>query len=143
MRGNVELKKSFKVEVDGKPYVVEIEELDGEKSKPLPPPTAPVSRPPPPVVRPARTAEPTPPPPPREISSGPAGPGVVKAPLTGVVLSMKRSVGESVKVGDVLLILEAMKMENEVYAPKSGTIKKIAVSEKQTVTQGDLLFEII
>ena len=138
----MELKKSFKVEVDGKPYVVEIEELDGEKSKPLPPPTAPVSRPPPPVVRPARTAEPTPPPP-REISSGHAGPGVVKAPLTGVVLSMKRSVGESVKVGDVLLILEAMKMENEVYAPKSGTIKKIAVSEKQTVTQGDLLFEII
>lgn len=62
--------------------------------------------------------------------------------MSGVVLSVKRSVGESVKAGDVLLILETMKMENEVYAPTSGIIKKIAVTDKQKVNQGDLLVEI-
>ena len=135
----MELKRSFKVEVDGQTYVVEVEELGEGKPKPLSTPST-VSRPPETVARPARTEAPKPPP--KEVPSGPAGRGVVKAPLSGVVLSVKRSAGESVKAGDVLLILETMKMENEVYAPTSGTIKKIAVSDKQNVSQGDLLVEI-
>ena len=136
----MEVKKSFKVEVDGKAYVVEIEELGEGKPKPLSTPTSTVSNPPATITRPPRTEAPTPPP--RGVPFSPAGPGVVKAPLSGVVLSVKRSAGESVKAGDVLLILETMKMENEIYAPKSGIIKKIAVSEKQSVNQGDLLVEI-
>ncbi len=140
MRGDVELKRSFKVEVDGKTYVVEVEELGEGKPKPLSTPTSTVSRPPATVAKPARTEAPKSPP--KEVPSSPAGRGVVKAPLSGVVLSVKRSVGETVKAGDVLLILETMKMENEIYAPTSGIIKKIAVSEKQSVNQGDLLVEI-
>ena len=136
----MELKRSFKVDVEGKTYVVEVEELGEAKPKPLSTPTSTVSRPSATVARPTRTE--APPPPPKDVPFSPAGPGLVKAPLTGVVLSVKRSVGESVKAGDVLLILEAMKMENEVYAPTSGIIKKIAVSEKQSVKQGDLLVEI-
>ena len=135
----MELKRSFKVDVDGKTYVVEVEELD--EGKPKPPPTATqVSRPPATVAKPVRTVASKPIT--TEMPFSPGGLGVVRAPLSGTVLSVKRKVGESVKAGDVLLILETMKMENEVYAPTSGIIKKIAVSDKQNVSQGDLLVEI-
>jgi len=50
--------------------------------------------------------------------------------------------GDKVEAGDILLMLEAMKMENTVYAPKSGVITKIAVSEKQNVKYGEVLLEI-
>jgi len=70
------------------------------------------------------------------------GEGVVRAPMPGTVLSIKRNVNDRVKAGDVLLTLEAMKMENEIYAPRSGVIKKIAVSEKQSVNYGEVLVVI-
>ena len=72
----------------------------------------------------------------------PSEEGVVRAPMPGVILSIKRKVGNKVEAGDLLLTLEAMKMENNVYAPKSGVIKKVAVSEKQSVKYGDILIEI-
>ena len=109
---------------DGKTYVVEVEELGEGKPKSPSTATSTVSRPPATVARPARTEAPTPIA--KEVPIGPAGPGIVRAPLSGTVLSVKRSVGESVKAGDVLLILETMKMENEIYSPTSGIIKKIA-----------------
>ncbi len=68
--------------------------------------------------------------------------GVVKAPIPGKVLSVKVEVGSSVKVGDVLLVLEAMKMENEIKAPKTGIVKEIAVSMDTNVNYGDTLVVI-
>ena len=72
----------------------------------------------------------------------PSGEGIVRAPMPGVILSIECKLGDNVEVGDILLMLEAMKMENAVYAPKSGVITKIIVSEKQNVTYGEVLLEI-
>lgn len=66
----------------------------------------------------------------------------VTAPLPGNVLSVKVSQGATVKEGDVLLIIEAMKMENEVAAPCDGVVKQILVSQGQMVATGDTLLVI-
>lgn len=76
---------------------------------------------------------------PKQILSGE---GIVRAPMPGVILSIECKLGDKVEAGDILLMLEAMKMENAVYAPKSGVITKIAVSEKQNVKYGEVLLEI-
>ena len=66
----------------------------------------------------------------------------VEAPLPGNVLSIKVNQGDSVKEGDVLLIIEAMKMENEVAAPCDGSVQQIVVSTGQMVSTGDALIVI-
>jgi glutaconyl-CoA decarboxylase len=68
--------------------------------------------------------------------------GTVTAPMTGKVISIKVEKGEQVKAGQVLCILEAMKMENEITAPVSGTVREILVSEGSSVSEGDPLFVI-
>jgi len=70
------------------------------------------------------------------------GVGNVKAPLPGTILEIKVSVGDTVKVGDVLLIMEAMKMENNIKSDKSGKIKEIKVNNGDSVLEGDVLVEI-
>ncbi|MGC9330415.1 MAG: biotin/lipoyl-containing protein [Bacteroidales bacterium] len=66
----------------------------------------------------------------------------IKAPLPGNILSVKVKEGDEVKKGDVLLVMEAMKMENNVLADVDGTIKTISVREGDTVLQNDILIEI-
>ncbi|MEM3703310.1 MAG: biotin/lipoyl-containing protein [Candidatus Bathyarchaeia archaeon] len=68
--------------------------------------------------------------------------GTVTAPMTGKILSIKVRKGEHVKAGQVLCILEAMKMENEITAPVAGAIREIFVSEGSPVNEGDPLFVI-
>jgi len=63
--------------------------------------------------------------------------GAVTAPMPGIVLSLKVNVGDSVKAGDGLCILEAMKMENEITAQKAGVVKEIRVSEGASVKRGE------
>ena len=63
----------------------------------------------------------------------------VNAPMPGVILNIKVSVGQKVKKGDILLVLEAMKMENEVVAPEDGVVETIAVNKGANVKTGDLL----
>lgn len=65
--------------------------------------------------------------------------GDLKAPMPGLVLDIKAGVGDSVKKGDTLLVLEAMKMENSVKSPSDGTVKKIAIEKGQAVEKGALL----
>lgn len=67
----------------------------------------------------------------------------VSSPLPGVIHNILVKEGDKVKTGDVLLILEAMKMENQILAESSGTIASIKVRPQSTVLQGDLLVEII
>ncbi|MEM3616842.1 MAG: biotin/lipoyl-containing protein [Candidatus Bathyarchaeia archaeon] len=87
--------------------------------------------------------EPTPPAPtlkaakPKQVVSG-----TVTAPMTGKIISIKVGKGEQVKAGQVLCILEAMKMENEITAPVAGTVREILVSEGVSVSEGDPLFVI-
>ncbi|MBN1652906.1 MAG: biotin/lipoyl-binding protein [Deltaproteobacteria bacterium] len=66
----------------------------------------------------------------------------IRAPMVGQVLSILVTKGKHVKAGDKILALEAMKMENIIYAPADGTVEKIAVQIQQTVNRGDLLIAI-
>ena len=66
----------------------------------------------------------------------------VSAPLPGTILQVLVKEGDTVNTGDKLLIMEAMKMENDVLAEKEGTVKSIKVSPNDTVLQNDLLIEI-
>ena len=63
----------------------------------------------------------------------------VKAPMPGNILDVKVAAGASVKAGDVLVILEAMKMENEIVAPQDGTVASVNVNKGDTVNSGDVL----
>ena len=67
---------------------------------------------------------------------------VVKAPMPGLVLRIIAKEGDTVKKGDGILVLEAMKMENVIKADGDGTIKRICVSEKQAVEKNTLLVEL-
>ena len=66
----------------------------------------------------------------------------VKAPMPGLVLKIKKNAGDEIDSGDSILILEAMKMENDLKAPSSGKIKQIYISEGSAVEKGDKLFSI-
>ena len=68
-----------------------------------------------------------------------AGAVAVKAPMPGNILDVKVAAGASVKAGDVLVILEAMKMENEIVAPQDGTVASVNVNKGDTVNSGDVL----
>lgn len=68
-----------------------------------------------------------------------AGASAVKAPLPGVVVAVKAQVGQAVKAGEAVVIIEAMKMENEIVAPCAGTVKQILVSKGSTVDTDEVL----
>lgn len=115
------------IEVNGTPYKVEIEERQIKKVAPVAAvkaaaPAAPTVQ----VAKPAVAAS--------------AGGEVVKSPLPGVVNDIKVKVGDAVKAGQVVVILEAMKMENNINASKDGVIKSILVNKGDSVLEGtDLL----
>lgn len=75
-------------------------------------------------------------------NSAKGGGNTITAPMPGVVLAIKFKEGDTVKNGDVVLVLEAMKMENEITAKKGGVIREIRVKEGQTVTGGEGLMVI-
>lgn len=70
------------------------------------------------------------------------GVGVIKAPLPGTIISINVKVGDKVKIGDRLLIMEAMKMENNINADREGVVKEIKVKEGDSVLEGDVLVEV-
>ena len=74
-------------------------------------------------------------------AAAPAGQGAIKvnSPMPGKILSLKASAGQAVKRGEVLLILEAMKMENEIVAPEDGTVASINVAVGDSVEAGAIL----
>lgn len=76
------------------------------------------------------------------VVSAPAGGETVKSPMPGNILSVAVQAGDTVKKGDLLVILEAMKMENEILAPCDGTIASVAVSQGATVESGTVLVVI-
>jgi biotin carboxyl carrier protein len=66
----------------------------------------------------------------------------VRAPMPGLVLNVVKAVGESVERGETVVVLEAMKMENDLASPHAGVVKEVRVSQGQTVSQGDILVVI-
>ena len=119
--------RKFIVNVNGNSYEVEVEEVFGAVSAA---PAAPVAAAP-------KAAAPAAP----KAAAAPAGGTAVKAPMPGNVLDIKVSNGQAVKEGDVVVILEAMKMENEIYAPCDGTVTVVA-AKGSTVNTGDVLVSI-
>lgn len=113
------------VEVNGTKYEVEIQkEMITTKTPTL------VRKP----VRPGKNA--------KNVDKS-AGVTLVKAPLPGNILSVSKKTKDEVKKGDLVLMYEAMKMENTVLAEKDGVIGKVSVVPGDAVLQGDVLFEII
>ena len=117
--------KVYKVKVNGKVYEVELESVS-EQAGSIAAPVAAAPQAAAPQVAPVATG---------------AG-AELKAPMAGTILEVKVSVGQSVNAGDVVCILEAMKLENEVVADVAGVVKSIAVSKGTTVENGQLLVVI-
>ncbi|MDO4325678.1 MAG: biotin/lipoyl-containing protein [bacterium] len=116
--------KTYTITVNGNVYEVTVEEgATGAASAPAPKAAAPKAAP--------KAAAPK-----AAAPAGAAGSVKVAAPMPGKILSVKASVGQAVKKGEVLLILEAMKMENEIVAPQDGTVATINVSAGDSVEAG-------
>lgn len=124
--------KNYRITVNGTAYDVAVEEL-GQGAVAA----APVAAAPAPAVAPVAAAPAAPAAAPK--ASGTEGSVKVAAPMPGKILGVKASVGQAVKKGDVIIVLEAMKMENEVVAPEDGTVASINVSEGANVESGDVL----
>ena len=130
--------KKYRVTVAGHTYEVEVEDLgSGEpavrSAERVVSPAAPTAS----AKAPEHAAE-TPPSAPRSAAKG----GVVSSPLPGKVLAVRAQIGQKVKRGDLLLVIEAMKMENEIFAAEAGTVRKLHVSVGQSVETGDPLAEL-
>lgn len=110
--------KIYKVKVNGKLYEVELESVTDANSRVV------VSAPK------TQTNNDV-----KSVSSG----AQVKAPMQGVILDIKAKVGDRVQKGQVLFILEAMKLENEIVSPADGTLKQILVNRDQNVANQDVL----
>jgi len=137
--------RKFKISIDGKEYLVEMEEIGGV---PQPAPVAPQPTPvaPQPTAPVATTETPAPAveeaPAPAAQPAAPAGADAMPAPMPGTVLKVLVNVGDTVSENQPLLILEAMKMENEIVAGKAGTVTGIHVTQGQIVNPGEPLITI-
>lgn len=122
--------KNYTITVNGNVYEVTVEEgiTGGAAPAFAPAPKAPKA----PKAAPA-------PAPKAPAPAGTAGSITVAAPMPGKILSVKASVGQAVKKGDVLLVLEAMKMENDIVAPQDGTVASINASSGDSVEAGAVL----
>ncbi|MBO5374131.1 MAG: biotin/lipoyl-binding protein [Clostridia bacterium] len=109
--------KAYKVTVNGNVYEITIEVVDKADIKATPAPAAA----------------------PAPVASAPAGGQAVTAPMPGTILKVNVANGQAVKKGDVLFILEAMKMENEIMAPCDGTVAGVSVSAGASVEAGTAL----
>ena len=111
--------KKYRVTVNGTVYEVELEELTGAAPAPVSAPAA-------------SAAAPTP-------AAAPAAGEQITAPMPGTILAVNVSAGQTVKKGEVLMILEAMKMENEIMCPRDGVVVSVHTSKGSAVESGALL----
>ncbi len=122
--------KKYRVNVNGTQYDITLEVLEGEaaaaapKAAPAAPKAAPAAAPAAPAAK------------------APAGAQAINAPMPGTILAVNVKPGQAVKRGDVLVVLEAMKMENEIMAPNDGTVGTVNVAKGQSVQSGATLLTL-
>lgn len=120
--------KSYNVTVNGVPYSVQVEETTGNA---------------PAAAMPAAPAAPAP-----QAAPAPAAPAApvsgtkVTAPMPGNILDVKVAVGDKVQEGQLVVLLEAMKMENEIFSPAAGSVTAVMVKKGDTVNSNDVLVTI-
>ncbi len=122
--------RKFNVTVNGTVYEVEVEEVEAGTAAAPAAPAAPKA--PAPKAAPAAPKA-------APVSTGKAGAVVIKAPMPGTILDMKVSVGQQVTKGTVVAVLEAMKMENEIFAPQDGVVASVNVGKGASVNADDVL----
>ncbi len=127
--------KNYTITVNGTPYNVTVEEGAAAPVQAAPAPAA--------APTPAPAAAPAPAPAPAPATAGGTEGSVkVEAPMPGTILDVKVAVGSSVTSGQVLCILEAMKMENEIVAPQDGTVASVAVNKGDSVEAGQAIITL-
>ena len=121
--------KKYEVEVNGETFIVSLKEISNEEATqklaaaPTPAPSAPVEE--------------------KKASPAPTGEGeVVPAPMAGIVLLVNKNVGDAVKKGDILVILEAMKMETQICAAKAGVVQDISVKQGDVVAVEQVMMSL-
>lgn len=132
--------RQFIINVNGNSYEVEVEEVGANKV---------TQRPAAPIAAAPKAAAPAPKAAPAPVAPAPkeekkevvvsAGQEVIEAPMPGNIWKIVAKEGDKVKAGDILLILEAMKMENEIVAPRDGVVSSINTTQGATVNTGDKL----
>lgn len=127
--------KNLKITVNGTVYDVQVEEANGAAA---PVPAAPSA----PAAAPAPKAAPAPAAASAPKASAPAGAEAINAPMPGTIVSVNVSAGQKIAKGDVLIVLEAMKMENEIMAPHDGVVASVNVSKGESVNSGTLLVSL-
>ncbi len=115
--------KKYRVNVNGTQYDITLEVLEGEAAAAAPK-AAPAAAPAAPAAK------------------APAGAQAINAPMPGTILAVNVKPGQAVKRGDVLVVLEAMKMENEIMAPNDGTVGTVNVAKGQSVQSGATLLTL-
>lgn len=128
--------RKFQIVVNGNSYIVDVEELAAGQA-PAPVAAAPVAAAP--KAAPAPAAAPAAP---KAAAAAPAGAEAVKSPMPGTINAVNVTAGQAVKKGDILCILEAMKMENEIMASRDGVVASVNVTKGATVASGDVLLTL-
>ncbi len=142
-RNGVIIMRKFNITVNGNSYEVEVEEIGGASYVPTAPITpvqaAPVQAAPAQTVSAPKAADAAPEPTPNAPKSAGKGSVKITAPMPGTVLDIPVKVGDSIEEGQAVVILEAMKMENDIVSPSAGTVASIEVTKGASVNSGDVL----
>lgn len=127
--------KNYRITVNGVSYDVTVEETAAAATQPTPVPSA--ASAPKAAPAPAPKAAPAP-----KVAPVATGANAIKAPMPGTIVKVNVKAGDSVKRGDVLCVLEAMKMENEIMAPADGTVAGVNVSAGESVQTDAVLLSL-
>ena len=127
--------KNLKITVNGTAYDVQVEEVAAGAAPVVA--SAPAAKPAAPAAAPTPAAAPAP-----AAAPVPAGAETVNSPMPGTIVSVNVSAGQNVKKGDVLVVLEAMKMENEIMAPRDAVVAGVQVNKGDSVDSGTPLVSL-